>query len=190
MNQIATMYNLLGIRQKLQDQKLRILYLRDVWGLSQALIGECEGIKSQSNTSRLIKEAQMYYGTTDIKNTAAIQFQPEEIKYIQMLPRTIINDTQIIAFVNNILGINVVHPFYSVFNHNANVRIAALSDLGIRNKQLQIIFKKTQPSISMIIKRNIQRSREIERVSRYDQTALFRIEPQVYKQSFIMAGGN
>ena len=42
MNTIATLYQLLNIRQKIVDRDLRLLYLKDVWGLPQKLIAECE----------------------------------------------------------------------------------------------------------------------------------------------------
>lgn len=189
METLSTLYNLLGIRQKIQDPQLRLLYLSEVWGVRQSIVMECEGISHQSRVSNMIKKAKLQYGATDIKNVAAIQFNADEIKYIQMLPREIINDIQVIAFTNNILGLNVNHPLYSFFSHDVGIRIAALSDLGIRNKHLQYIFNKSQPNITMTVKRKLKRSREIERIARYDKTAPFVIVPQTYKQSFIMAGG-
>lgn len=176
MHTIATLYHLLQVRQKITDQDLRLLYLKDVWGLPQKLIAECEGV-SQATISRLLQEAREKTGQTALVNASSIQFTGEEIAYIQALPRDVIKDAPLIAFVNNILNLNVYHSFYSGFVHNDQIRIAALSLLGIQNKHLEKLFKKSQPTVSMIIKRYKTKAEAIERSVRYEVGSSLKVEP-------------
>lgn len=176
MNTIATLYHLLNIRQKITNKDLRLLYLKDVWGLPQTIIAECEQT-SQAAISNMLREARIKISTKDLANASAIQFTGEEIAYIQSLPRDVIKDAPLIAFVNNILRLNVYHPFYSGFAKNEQIRIAALSLLGIQNKHLEKVFKKKQSTVSMIIKRFRDKAEAIERSIRYDVTTPLKVEP-------------
>ena len=49
---IVSLYNLLGINQKIQERYLRLLYLKESWGLPQKVIAQCEGI-AQPSISRV-----------------------------------------------------------------------------------------------------------------------------------------
>lgn len=189
LSTIETLYQVLGVRQKIQNRDLRILYLREVWGLEQMDIAAVEGM-GQSTVSKFLKTHNV--SDTDIRNTAVVDYSIEEIKFLHKLPRGILNDAQLIAFVNNILGLNIHHPFYSSPSMTENIRISALHDLGIRQKQLVRIFGKTQPAISMIIKRTIERTRDVESPLREDvDSSVFKLEPVPPKQSikFLLAGG-
>ena len=188
MNTIATLYQLLNIRQKIVDRDLRLLYLNDVWGLPQTLIAECEQT-SQAAVSYMLREARIKISLKDLSNAAAIQFTGEEIAYIQSLPREVIKDAPLIAFVNNILNLNVYHPFYGAFAKNDQIRIAALSLLGIQNKHLEKIFKKKQSTVSMIIKRFRDKAEVIERSTRYDFSMTIKVMPKHQNRShnFVIA---
>jgi hypothetical protein len=123
---------------------------------------------SQSYVSRVIQQGKIKYGVTDLRTATGLYFSAEEIQYLQSLPREIIKDMELIAFVVDILGIRPLHPFYQLFESSPNVRIAALSNLGVQNKHLEQIFKKNQPTISMVIKRGAERAAKIEKLNRYD----------------------
>lgn len=188
MNTIATLYQLLNIQQKITNQDLRLLYLKDVWGLPQKLIAECEQT-SQAAVSYMLRGAWMRISPKDLANASAIQFTPDEIAHIQSLPRDVIKDAPLIAFVNNILNLDVMHPFYSAFAKNEQIRIAALSLLGIQNKHLEKVFKKKQSTVSMIIKRFKEKAEAIERSTRYDFSMNIQIMPKHQNRShnFIIA---
>lgn len=153
--------NLLGINRKIQDQITRVKYLREVWGLDQNTLAECEGL-SQSSISKILQEGRF------IQLDFVLDFEPSEIETLQRLPREIIPDIPLIAFVNNVLKLNPHHTFYMGFGENVNWRIAGLSSLGIQNKHLEKLFGKKQATISMIIKRNIDKVLKTERMQRYD----------------------
>lgn len=166
MNDIQNLYTLLNIRQKLGSQDLRILYLKDVWGLDQQVIAELEGI-SQSLVSRKITEGRRQFTRPDIQNlNASIDWTIEELLFLQQLPREIIKDIPLVSFIIYILGIKLTHPFYFLYD-NDNVSMAALHSLGIQNKRIQELFKKTQPTVSMAVKRNLDRALKIEKDTRY-----------------------
>lgn len=189
LNPVQTLYTILGIRQKIQDQKYRIFYLRHVWGLEQKDIGACEGL-SQSKISNILREP---LGDTDIRNLVMVAYNVDEIKYLHKLPRTVISDAQLVAFVNNILGLNILHPFYSAFQYSDNMRIMALSGLGIRQRQLMKIFDKSQPAISQIIRRGGDKYTNVVIPLRDDvDSSVFAIEFEPPHQSlkFIVSGGN
>lgn len=188
MNTIATLYHLLNVRQKIADRDLRLLYLKDAWGLPQTIIAECEQT-SQAAVSNMLREARMKINPKDLTNASAIQFTPDEIAHIQSLPRDVIKDAPLIAFVNNILNLEVMHPFYSAFAKNDQIRIAALSLLGIQNKHLEKVFKKKQSTVSMIIKRYKDKAEAIERSTRYDFSTTMQVMPKHQNRShnFIIA---
>jgi hypothetical protein len=186
MNNIKTLSNLLGIHNKIPDQQLRMLYLKECWGLDQNTIADIEECSQQHVSNQLIK-ARMNSSKV-INDTLDVQFTIDEIRYIQFLPREIIKDVQVVAFVNNILGLEVYHPFYQHYDHVNNLRIAALSSLGIQTKHLQSIFKKPQSSVSMTAKRYSDKL-DVERPNRYDSTAPFRLSVQKRKTNFLLAGG-
>lgn len=174
-------YNILGINRKIPYQPLRIKYLRDVWGLEQTIIGECEDM-SQSSVSKMLLEMK-FIPKKDIDEVIELtEFAPDEIETLQRLPREMIKDVPLIAFVNNILVLNPHHSFYTGFAANMNIRIAALSSIGIQNKLLEKMFHKTQPSISMIIKRNTAQALNVERYQRYELNLPLTFSSLPYKQ--------
>jgi hypothetical protein len=185
---IVTLYNLLGINQKIPKLKTRLMYLKEVWGLDQIAIGEMEGI-SQSYVSQLILKGKETISNEKYIAATDIQWSAEEIQYLQMLPREIISDIGVIAFINDILGVDVIHPFFQHYDYAINWRIAALGSMGIQNKKLVQIFKKSQPAVSMIIKRSHVKANSIQRENRYHKSGDYRLSPQPYKRKFILAGG-
>jgi hypothetical protein len=185
-----TLYNLLGINNKIKDVPTRYLYLKDVWGLEQNDIADIEGV-SQSQVSKVLLQARKGSVVPPV-----LEFGSDEIKYLQFLPREIILDSQLVAFVENILNYEVDHQFFQFFLQNDNIRIAALASLGIQNKKLQQIFKKAQSSVSMNIKRNTKRALELERPNRYEVMSSYSIVPRETKEKpkqekpkFLLAGG-
>lgn len=142
------------------------MYLKDVWGIPQTFIAEFERI-NQSQISRIYNAAKIKYGKTNIRETAGVHFSEEEIYYLMQLPREIIADMELVAFVLHVLGLRPRHPFFDVHESNST-QIAALASLGVQNKHLVDIFNKTQPTISMAVKRNLERVKRIERVTRFD----------------------
>lgn len=187
METIKTLYNLLNIKRKIQHNATRITYLKDVWGLEQNTIAELEKC-SQSQVSKLILFVRKSVPRETFLKAIDIRWTVDEIKFIQFLPREIISDVEVVAFVNNILGLEVHHPLFDHYEYAVNLRIAALAKLGIQNKHLVQIFNKSQPTVSMIVKRFADRS-SVERPNRYDSTAPYTISPQKRKTNFILAGG-
>lgn len=193
MNTITTLAHLLRINHKLPTENLRFTYLKEVWGLEQKVIAEMEGC-SQQLVSKVLVRARKQITEVELFNLSQLEFTPDEIKYIQMLPREILKDVECIAFINNILGIDVVHPFFMHFDYNDNLRIAALASLGVQNKRLMTLFNKSQPSVSMNVKRFMERATTLERNVRYDNYPNYVLSPirrknPLYSQLFIKAGG-
>lgn len=182
MNTWQTLHMLLGLRHKITDQGLRMMYMKDVWGMEQADIGLCENM-SQSNVSRELKAARLRHGKRD--DLKMIQFDGEEIKMIQALPREVLTDTQCIAFVHDVLGIYPIHPFYDLFNHNTQFRIVALYQLGMSGKKLSEIFGKAQSTISMMVKRHEERTPKLERGMRNDNLDKpLKLRPERYQDRY------
>ena len=188
MGTINTLYNLLQIDRKIEDTHIRFLYLKDVWGLEQSVIGELEGF-SQSYISKELRAARAYVSRETFIQATENLFTSDEIKFIHQLPREILPDMVCIAFIENLLGIKPVHPFFDFYDTSDNVRIAALAYLGIQQTRLVQIFKKNQTTISMIVKRSMDRVLEMERLNRYEQTMDYRFEIVPQQYTFKLAGG-
>jgi hypothetical protein len=190
LNTLETLYHLMNIKAKIPNEPIRYLYLRNVWGMEQAMIGLCEG-KSQGYVSTALKQANATVPDQSFKDNTANLFTAEEIKNIQFLPRDIIGDVQFIAFVNDILQLEIIHPFFQFYTYKTNTRITALSNMGVRQIRLQEIFKKSQSSISMLVKRLKDSVDKYEQESRYDNTAEYRlvVKSIVVPNKFIPAGG-
>lgn len=186
MSTIKTISNLLGIHIKIPDTSLRVMYYVEKWGLSQETIGEMEGC-SQQRISVYYQKAHIN-SPRNIEKALDIHFTVDEIRYLQFLPREIIKDLQVIAVVNNLLGLEVYHPFYQHFEHTVNMRIGALASLGVRNNHLQKLFNRSQTGISMLVKRFGDKI-NLERPNRYDSTATFSLGLQKRKTNFLLAGG-
>jgi predicted transcriptional regulator len=190
-NTIKTLYTLLDIPKKIEDRDLRLLYLKDVWGLDQGTIAELEHL-TQPNVSRYMKKARETKSAVDI----ILDFTKEELQFIQSLSREVITDIQIIAFYQHILKLKINHPFFLTYGDEL-LRIAALSSLGVMNKHLEGLFGKSQAAVSMIIKRNAEKSAKIQRNLRFDtNSTVYQIEKmypknkiQPTKNTFILAGG-
>jgi predicted transcriptional regulator len=173
---------------------LRLLYLKDVWGLDQGTIAELEHI-SQPNVSRQIKKARESKSAENM----ILDFTAEELKFVQSLPRDIISDMQLIAFYNNILKLRISHPFFSSVGNIDQLRICALASLGVMNKKLEKMFNKTQATVSMIIKRNSEKAAKVNRPMRFDtSSSVYDIEkiypvnvipPTPVSKKFTLAGG-
>jgi hypothetical protein len=183
---IKTLSNLLQINNRIKDQQLRMLYFNTAWGLNQAAIADIEGCSQQHVSAQIIKGRMN--SSKLIEDTLDLQFTVDEIRYIQFLPREIIKDVEVVSFVNNILGLEVYHPFYQHYDHVASMRIAALAGLGVQNKHLERMFNRSQSGVSMIIKR-YQTKLDVERPNRYDATAPFQLAVQKRKTNFLLAGG-
>jgi hypothetical protein len=188
METMKTLYNLLNINTKIESLHIRLLYLKDVWGLEQTLIGELEGV-SQSYVSReLIEARKIVSRETFIMETERL-FTSEEIQFIQYLPREILSDMQCLAFIQDVIGVKPLHPFFTNYETSANLRIAALASLGIQNKRLVEIFNKNQPTVSMVVKRGLDRATTMERSNRYDKEMNYKFAVQKTEFIFRKAGG-
>lgn len=193
MKTIETLYNLLQVNRKIEDHYIRYMYLKDVWGLEQIVIGKLEGV-SQSQVSKEILVARKNISPSNFKLVTKDLWSPEEIHYIHMLPREILPDIVAIAFINNILGVHPVHGFFDYMDTTVNARIAALAWLGVMNKRLVELFHKNQPTISMIVKRNMDRIITIQRVARYEQANDYKLKESSLEPysitKFDLAGGH
>lgn len=186
MNTWQTLYTLLGLRYKIVDKHLRMMYMKDVWGMEQKDIGDCENM-SQSNVSRELKAARLRHGQRD--DLKMIQFDGEDIKRIQALPREVLSDVQCIAFVHDVLGVYPIHTFYDVFNQNTQSRIIALHQLGIPGTKLAKIYGKANSTISMMVKRHDERVQKLERGFRYDNLDQpLRLRPDRYVERGVLNG--
>jgi predicted XRE-type DNA-binding protein len=65
METIKTLYTLLNIKEKIPEQSLRLLYLKDCWGLDQGTIAELEYL-TQPNVSRYMKKARETKSAKDL----------------------------------------------------------------------------------------------------------------------------
>jgi predicted transcriptional regulator len=188
---IKTLYTLLGISNKIEDQSLRLLYLKDVWGLDQGTIAELEYL-TQPNVSRYMKKARETKAAKDL----ILDFTEQELKFVQSLPRDIITDVQLIAFYTHILKLKISHPFFMDLS-DESLKISALASLGIMNKHLENMFGKSQAAVSMIIKRTSDRSAKVQRSMRFDtNSTVYKIEKIIPENKllpittkFILAGG-
>lgn len=190
MKTLATLYNLLQVNRKIEDVNVRLLYLKDVWGLEQTVIGELEGV-SQSYVSKVIIAARKKVSRETLEDISLV-WTPDEIKYIHMLPRDILPDIPAIAFINNILGVNPIHGFFDYMNTNTNARIAGLAWLGVMNKRLMQLFGKNQSTISMVSKRMTEGIMKVQRINRYDHVDVYKLtyKPRASNTNkFIKAGG-
>lgn len=187
MSTMKNLCNLLGINQKINDQRTRMLYLNEVWGLSQDLIADIEDCSQSFVSQQLFRAREMMSHKTFLKRTDII-WTVDEIRYIQFLPRDIIKDVEVIAFVNNILGLEIHHPFYMHYNTPVTVRIAALYNMGIQNKHLQKVFGRKQTAVSNAAKRYKSKV-SIDRPNRYDSTVTFSMGLQKSNNNFLLAGG-
>lgn len=190
MSTLKTLYNLLQVNRKITDTGMRLLYLKDVWGLEQAVIGELEDV-SQSYVSKEIIKTRKIVSRETLELETNELWSPEEIQYIHFLPREILPDIAAIAFINDILGYHPIHPFFDYMDTGANARIAALAWLGVMNKRLVEMFKKNQPTVSMIVKRSIGRVSTIERPTRYLPVSEYRFynKDNIKSTKFLLAGG-
>lgn len=180
---------MLGMNHKLPDKHVRVLYLKEVWGIPQALIGECEELK-QSSISRIIKEAKIKCNIQDIRLLSLQDFDSDDIKKLQSLPREILTDIQLISFVQNILGMNVLHPFYEYFYGGHKIRITALAALGIQQVHLEKLFNKSQSTISTMVKNTNEKDIKQERDMRYNITESLKIVPRENPNPFIVVSGS
>jgi hypothetical protein len=188
MEKLQTLYNLLQVNLKIENTHVRLLYLKDVWGMEQSLIGECEGYSQSYVSKEIIKARKNVTRETMIQETEQL-WSAEEIQYLQFLPREVIEDIPVLAFIENILGVVPLHPFFQYIDTSEQVRIAALSSLGIQHKRLQTLFHKNQSTISMVVKRSQERALAIERPHRYEKTATYVFAMQESPFTFKKAGG-
>jgi predicted transcriptional regulator len=190
---IKTLYTLLGIINKIEDQETRLLYLKDCWGLDQVTIAELENL-TQPNVSRYMKKARETKAAKDL----ILDFTAEELKFVQSLPREIITDMQLISFYTYILKLKISHPFFLNLS-DESLKISALASLGIMNKHLENMFGKSQAAVSMIIKRTSDRATKVQRSMRFDTSSIvYKIEkiipndkllPVDMSKKFTLAGG-
>lgn len=190
MKKLQLLYNILGINQKIKDNHARCLYLHEVWGLNQDGIAECEEI-SQSVVSRRLKEARRKINLYELYHGRLFTITSEEIMHLQALPREILNDSQLIAFVTDILRIYPTHNFYSNFEYNSSLKCAALYSLGVQNKRLQTLYKRSQAAVSMSVRRTLEKAMKVERFNRYDLNVPLTLQEKGMnaRPNFIKAGG-
>jgi hypothetical protein len=180
MNTIVLMYHTLNIRTKIEDDGMRLMYLKDVWGLPQSHIAFCEGL-SQSRVSRNLLAARKKFGVIDVKAETAVQFTPKEIMELQKLPREELSDVQLVSFVHHILDLEVNHLLYKMMNHNVRYRAPSLCALGIQQKHVAALFKQTPSSISIMMKRRGERATGdvLDSSFRFDTKHELEITPKV-----------
>jgi predicted transcriptional regulator len=177
---IKTLYTLLGISNKIEDQETRLLYLKDVWGLDQCTIAELEYL-TQPNVSRYMKKARETKAAKDL----ILDFTAEELKFVQSLPRDIITDVQLISFYTHILKLKISHPFFMDLS-DESLKISALASLGIMNKHLENMFGKSQAAVSMIIKRTSDRAAKVQRSMRFDtNSTVYKIEKIIPENKYV-----
>lgn len=190
VTKLKNLYILLNIKRKLPDEYARCFYLHYVWGMKQEDVAACENV-SQPVVSRLIKIGSLMTTINDMRDYMYQNTTTDEIQYLQKLPRDILSDVQLIAFVTDLIGIKPLHSLYTSFDHKEPLRIAALASLGVQNKRLQQIYNKSQAGISMIVKRQTEKALSVERFNRYDFIGDFAFKPRVESTTtFTLAGGN
>lgn len=185
---IKTLYNLLGINNRLPMESHRLLYLKDKWGLDQKIIGEMEG-KSQAYISIALRKARENVNIGEYEQATNFKWESYELKQVQFLPRDMLSDPQAMAFIVDLLGVQVSHPFFNFYTHNPNTRMIALYSMGIQQKKLVEIYKKNQSTIAMQVKRGSDKVSSIEFTGRYDNTAPYIIVEKKEPNKFIQAGG-
>lgn len=189
MEPLQTLYNLLGINRKIENDLERYLYLKDFWGMEQSLIGKCEGV-SQSYVSKMLIKARETVSRETLAKLEDDLYTPEEVQYIQYLPREVLPDIPAIAFINNILKVYPQHGFFSYLDTALNSRIVGLAWLGVQNKHICKLFNKNQPTVSMIVKRSLEKMPAIIRPARYEHVDEYRLLPKPKKyNNFTLAGG-
>jgi hypothetical protein len=188
MQTLQTIYNILQVNRKIENFHIRIMYLKDVWGMEQSLIAECEGISQSYVSKELMRGYEIVPRETFLAETNDI-WTVQEIEFLHRLPREVIKDIPVLAFIEDILKVHPNHPFFVHVDTPTNLRIAALISLGIQNKRLMVLFDKSQPSISMYGKRYTQRILEMERTNRYDQIGKYTLSQVAYPKKFTKAGG-
>jgi hypothetical protein len=188
MHPLQMFYNLLQINRKIENVHIRLMYLKDIWGMEQKLIGACEGISQSYVSKELIYARKTVPRETFLEQTSNI-WTSEEIQFLQFLPREVVTDIQVLAFIEDILHVYPNHSFYQHYEAPINLRIAALASLGIQHKRVGEIFNKNQPTISMNVKRHMEKALETERPNRYEKSPTYTLMQQPFQSKFTKAGG-
>lgn len=182
-----------------QQQNLRFYYLHEYWGVEQSVIAEWFQL-SQPTVSRKLSEARKYlseHGLNQIKfMERSIKESASYLAYVLMgLPREIMTDLQVYSFLTYILGLDFTHTFFrECMTSQAQNKIRALHDLGIRNKAIEKAFNRSQGNVSMALKRSDDSHKRIERSYRYKfespkDFVLIKSEDAPTFRKLLLAGG-
>lgn len=175
MNKLSLLCDILHLHLKLPDERIRLLYLREQWGMEQQMLADLIG-KSQAHVSMALKKAKTGVSTQNDEKALQVEWSVDEVKAIQFLPREILNDNEAAGFIIDILQVDVTHPFFTHNVFSETARAAGLASIGVRHRQLEKIFRKNQSTISMMVKRGLAAT-QYERSGRYDKTASYNIKP-------------
>lgn len=175
---LKAIYNAVRLKDKIENEHQRLLYLSQVWGLQQLDIADIEGI-SQPQISRVIGVVKQY--GVEIPKPV---FTDLDLQRLHDLPREVLSDIALISFVQDVLKLDSWHVFYQWLG-TPSQRMAALSTIGIKNMRIAEIFGKTSGTVSVATKRFQKQVSLVERPNRNKAYELLKIKDTEYttKQS-------
>lgn len=165
---IHVFYKGFHIKEKLADENVRLLYLRNIWGLDQKTIGELEGV-GQSVISRRLQYAKKigvpeYKFLQDVNNLILL----EDLKQIHGMDRSAVKDIELFAFAHDLLGFEIDTTFYRLKRKELRDRRAvSLVKLGVQQKRVAQAVGITQGAVSMATRRVTEKQLNFEFPDRY-----------------------
>lgn len=189
MNKLQIIYGLLRVRDRIPNRNDRYMYLHHQWGMKQADIAICDG-KSQSSVSIILKKASKEITNNDIMELSAGQWTIDDMLVLQNQPREILRDNEFMAFVMDVLKLEVSHPLFHFWKLSEYKRITALASLGIQPSFIGKLFNRTSANISMISKRH-KNTVEMKYDQRYQDWYDYHVHStkKNSKPKFVLAGG-
>jgi hypothetical protein len=167
-------FEILGIRNYLNNDLDCMSYLLNDWGLSQMTVSKFIGVH-QSKISIIGSTVGFPKLTVEQKPT----FNTGQIEQLLRLPRTIIEDIPLVTFVQDILKIDAKHQFFGYLGRPA-IRMAALDSLGIKQKFIAELFGKSAGTVSTNVNRNRDKVNQ-ELPKRYDGASSVLIGDKPYQ---------
>jgi hypothetical protein len=110
----------------------------------------------------------------------APHFDHVDLRALHELPREVLPDITLIAFVQDVLKLDSWHVFYQWYG-TPSQRMAALHHLGMKNLRIAQIFGKTSGTVSMAVKRFYTKTINLERPKRYESFEHLTIKEQAYE---------
>ena len=161
-------YQILGIANHFSgDIRDIVSYLTNEWGLPQ---GEIANLMEISQTK--VSNIGIYAGLKHFNRSELPKFNVFQLKALANLPREVIKDYPLLAFVQNILKLDIIGSKFYDWNGTVPKRMAALDSLGIKQKFIGEIFEKTSGTVSTNVKRN-QKYIDFEKAVRYDKHDIY-----------------